>query len=66
MWTRNDEKATRMRKQLKSENVWINTHSEIMPNIPFGGHRQSGLGVEWGVEGMKSYCNLQAVFTKPH
>ncbi|KAI7787906.1 hypothetical protein LA080_013210 [Diaporthe eres] len=66
VWTRNDEQATRIRKQLKSGNVWINTHAEIVPNVPFGGHKQSGFGVEWGVEGMKSYCNLQAVYTRPH
>lgn len=66
VWTRNDEQAIRMRKQLKSGNVWINTHAEIMPNVPFGGHKQSGWGVEWGVEGMKSYCNMQAIYSKPH
>ncbi|KAL1850368.1 hypothetical protein Daus18300_012963 [Diaporthe australafricana] len=66
VWTRNDEQAKRMGKQLKAGNVWINTHAEIVPNVPFGGHKQSGVGVEWGVEGMKSYCNLQATFTRPH
>lgn len=66
VWTRNEEQATRIRKHLKSGNVWINTHAEIMPNVPFGGQKQSGFGVEWGVEGMKSYCNLQAIYTRPH
>ncbi|KAI3390762.1 hypothetical protein diail_8700 [Diaporthe ilicicola] len=66
VWTRNEEQATRLRKQLKSGNVWINTHAEVVPNVPFAGHKQSGLGVEWGVEGMKSYCNLQAIYTRPH
>ncbi|KAJ4422989.1 hypothetical protein N0V82_002383 [Gnomoniopsis sp. IMI 355080] len=66
VWTRDAEQATRIRKQLKSGNVWINTHAEIMPNIPFGGHKQSGYGVEWGVEGMKAYSNLQAIYARPH
>jgi hypothetical protein len=41
--------------------VWINTHFDVSPVIPFGGHKQSGLGVEWGVAGMKGMCNQQTV-----
>jgi hypothetical protein len=33
----------------------------MSPVIPFGGHKQSGLGVEWGVSGMKGMCNQQTV-----
>ncbi|KAM6536136.1 hypothetical protein FALCPG4_005653 [Fusarium falciforme] len=62
VWTRNIEQGEKMAKKLKAGTVWINTHLELQPNIPFGGHKQSGLGVEHGVEGIRSYCNTQAVF----
>ncbi|KAF2969436.1 hypothetical protein GQX73_g4124 [Xylaria multiplex] len=65
VWTRDDAQAIRIAIQLEAGNVWINTHAEIAPSPPLGGHKQSGLGVEWGVEGLKAYCNLRAVHTKP-
>ncbi|KAI0854545.1 aldehyde dehydrogenase [Xylaria cubensis] len=64
VWTRDDQQATRIASKLEAGNVWINTHAEIMPNTPFGGHKQSGFGLEWGVEGLKSYCNLRAVYSR--
>ncbi|KAI0535848.1 aldehyde dehydrogenase [Xylaria digitata] len=65
VWTRDNAQAIRIANQLEAGNVWINTHAEIAPSTPFGGHKQSGLGVEWGVEGLKAYCNLRAVYTRP-
>ncbi|KAH7459281.1 hypothetical protein FOMA001_g20108 [Fusarium oxysporum f. sp. matthiolae] len=62
IWTRNIEQGEKMAKKLKAGTVWINTHLELQPNIPFGGHKQSGVGAEHGVEGIRSYCNTQAVF----
>ncbi|KAI0111155.1 aldehyde dehydrogenase [Nemania sp. FL0031] len=64
VWTRDKSQATRIANQLEVGNVWINTHAETMPNTPFGGHKQSGIGTEWGVEGLKAYCNLRAVYTR--
>ncbi|KAI2605363.1 Aldehyde/histidinol dehydrogenase [Hypoxylon fragiforme] len=31
--------------------------------LPLKNTKQSGIGVEWGVEGLKAYCNLQSVCT---
>lgn len=38
--------------QLDSGTVWINNHAEVLPHVPFGGNKSSGLGVEFGVEGL--------------
>lgn len=62
VWTRDIEKGERMAKKLKAGTIWINTHLELQPNAPFGGHKQSGIGAEHGVEGIRSYCNTQAMF----
>ncbi|KAF5004428.1 hypothetical protein FDECE_9066 [Fusarium decemcellulare] len=61
VWTSDLEKGERLAKRLKAGTVWINTHLELQANTPFGGHKQSGIGVEHGVEGLKSYCNIQAI-----
>ena len=33
--------------------MWINKHGAVDPRIPFGGAKQSGYGLEFGVEGLK-------------
>ncbi|KAI1391097.1 aldehyde dehydrogenase [Hypoxylon trugodes] len=65
VWTRDEAQATRIAKQLQAGNIWINTHAEIEPIAPFGGYKQSGLRSDYGVEGLKTFCNLQSVYTRP-
>ncbi|GLI79541.1 hypothetical protein PoHVEF18_007878 [Penicillium ochrochloron] len=62
VWTKDMERASRISKKLKAGTVWTNSHMLLNPLAPFGGHKKSGLGVEWGVEGLKSYCNTQTFF----
>ena len=64
VWTRDLKQARRIAEQIESGAVWVNAHRESAPNIPFGGNKESGIGVEWGIEGMKSYCNAQRLFLK--
>ncbi|WAL93722.1 aldehyde dehydrogenase family protein [Streptomyces sp. Je 1-369] len=39
--------------------VWINTHGALRHDVPFGGHRHSGLGVEYGAWGLNEYTQLK-------
>ncbi|KAI0904868.1 aldehyde dehydrogenase-like protein [Ustulina deusta] len=64
VWSKDAGQAERIARQLEAGTVWINTHMEIGPKFPFGGHKQSGIGCEWGVEGLKGYCNLQTIHTR--
>lgn len=64
VWTRNPQEAERIGRRLKAGNVWINAHGEVQPNAPFGGHKQSGIGYEWGYGGLKAYCNAQSIYLK--
>ncbi|KAI1416346.1 aldehyde dehydrogenase [Hypoxylon sp. FL1857] len=59
VWTRDMAKAERISKQFQTGNVWVNTHAEIGAKYPWGGTKNSGIGVQAGVEGLKTYCNLQ-------
>ncbi|KAI1417203.1 aldehyde dehydrogenase [Hypoxylon sp. FL1857] len=65
VWTRDMEQAERLAKQLQAGNIWINTHAEIQTSTPYAGHKQSGLGIAMGVDGLKSCCNVQSVYTRP-
>lgn len=64
VWSSDIAKATKIADQLEAGSVWINTHFEVGPHMPFGGHKQAGLGMEWGVVGLKGWCNPQAFWTR--
>lgn len=64
VWSGNIERANGIARKLQAGNVWVNTHFELDPRFPFGGHKESGIGTEWGVEGLKSFCNSQTLYLK--
>ncbi|KAI0512624.1 aldehyde dehydrogenase [Xylaria bambusicola] len=65
VWSRDLVRATRIADKLQAGNVWINTHAEIQASTAFAGHKQSGYGSELGVDGLKGWCNIQAMYTRP-
>ncbi|KAI1210499.1 aldehyde dehydrogenase [Annulohypoxylon truncatum] len=64
VWSRDIAQADRIARQLQAGTVWVNTHAEVDPGIPCPGFKDSAIGVQYGVEGLKAYCNLQTLFTK--
>ncbi|KAI2628534.1 aldehyde dehydrogenase [Hypoxylon sp. NC1633] len=64
VWTRDMEQGSRISKKLQAGTVWVNSHGELGYNYPFGGHKESGLGAEWGVDGLKACCNLQTIVSR--
>ena len=63
VWSADVEKAKRYARQLECGSVWINKHGTIQPNAPFGGVKQSGIGVEFGAEGLKEFTTIQTVLS---
>ncbi|KAK9577161.1 hypothetical protein V6Z90_008847 [Aspergillus fumigatus] len=57
VWSRDLDQAQRLASRLECGSVWINSHFAVAPHVPFGGRKESGSGVEWGVDGLKAYCN---------
>lgn len=63
VWSRDIAEAKRVAKKMECGSVWINKHGMIQPNAPFGGVKQSGMGVEFGEEGLAEYTDIQVVFS---
>ncbi len=63
IWSTDIEKAKKLANRLECGSAWINKHGAIQPNVPFGGVKGSGIGVEFGVDGLKEYTTIQAVFS---
>jgi len=61
IWSSDLDRAYALAGRMDSGTVWINKHSELAPNIPFGGAKQSGLGVELGEEGLMEFTQLQVI-----
>ena len=62
VWGSDLETAKRIAGRIEAGSVWINKHGAIQPNAPFGGVKQSGFGVEFGVDGLKEFTTVQTVF----
>jgi acyl-CoA reductase-like NAD-dependent aldehyde dehydrogenase len=62
VWASDPEEAKRIGTRLECGSLWINRHGAIQPNAPFGGVKQSGVGVEFGQEGLKEFTTVQTVF----
>jgi acyl-CoA reductase-like NAD-dependent aldehyde dehydrogenase len=59
IWTRDEALARSMAARLECGTVWINEIHYSMPNAALGGHKQSGIGVENGLEGLLEYTATQ-------
>lgn len=64
VWSSNIERAKKIAERLEAGSVWVNTHFELSANVPFSGHKWSGIGMDWGIVGMKGWCNTQAVWVR--
>nr|WP_235874940.1 aldehyde dehydrogenase family protein [Saccharopolyspora aridisoli] len=61
VWSSDEEQARSVAVRLQAGTVWINKHGAVDPRIPFGGAKQSGYGLEFGVEGLKHLGQPQVI-----
>ena len=64
VWTGNPEKGVEIAEQLETGTVWINEFMHLSPFAPFGGHKQSGFGAEYGKEGLREFTYPQVITVK--
>ncbi len=60
-----EDRATAVALRLNTGNVGIN-HYGSNAAAPFGGHKDSGLGTEFGVEGLDSYLQFTSIHYQTH
>lgn len=65
VWSADVEKAQAVARRLEAGTVWINQIHVFGPDIAFGGHKQSGMGIENSLHGLSEYCNLQTIMERP-
>lgn len=61
IWTENLKRALNTAKAVKAGYLWVNTYGGIIPETPYGGFKQSGIGKELGSDGLDMYLEKKTV-----
>ena len=61
VWSADKQRAKQLAMRLEAGTVWVNEHGAVQPDAPFGGVKQSGVGVEFGPYGLAEYVNLKTI-----
>ncbi|WP_312397266.1 aldehyde dehydrogenase [Kocuria sp.] len=62
VWTSNLQRAMRMAQRLEAGTIWLNTYRAMSPMSPRQGFKESGVGVEHGLESMNEYTRLKSIW----
>ncbi len=62
IWTADYKRAWRIGRALEAGMVWINTYKQFSTAAPFGGYKDSGLGREKGLQGIRTYQQVKTMF----
>lgn len=63
IWTEDIKRAERFVDRIQSGMVWVNYKPLSLPEAPFGGVKDSGIGRELGAEGLAEYLETKSVRT---
>jgi acyl-CoA reductase-like NAD-dependent aldehyde dehydrogenase len=62
VWSKDTDAAIAIARRMETGTVWINQNLNLRPDTPFAGHKQSGAGIENGMEGMLEYMVPQSLY----
>ncbi|MBZ9650219.1 aldehyde dehydrogenase family protein [Sphingobium sp. 3R8] len=63
VWTSDSARGAALARRLEAGMVWVNTHSDnVFPTQPFGGVKQSGIGLEMGPWGYIASTDAQTIY----
>ncbi len=61
VWTADVSRVLRVTRRLEAGDVWVNTHYVRHAETPFGGWKESGLGRELGMAGLREYLAFKRI-----
>jgi acyl-CoA reductase-like NAD-dependent aldehyde dehydrogenase len=62
VWSKDIDKAVSIARRMETGSICVNQTLHLRPDTMFAGRKQSGFGVENGVEGLLEYMAPQAVY----
>ncbi len=64
VWSQDENKAYDVAQQMHSGTIWVNTVHDAHQDACFGGVKQSGIGREGGIEGLKSFGEFKMIYKR--
>ena len=64
VWSPDLDRAAAVADRLDAGSVWVNQHPLVSAMIPFGGAKQSGIGVEGSMHGLHAYTDIRVLNVK--
>jgi acyl-CoA reductase-like NAD-dependent aldehyde dehydrogenase len=64
VWAKDTDRAALVAARLEAGSRWVNQHPAMAPDVPFGGIKQSGVGVECSRLGLREYTDAQVLSVK--
>lgn len=61
VWTSDPERGKALAERMEVGTAWVNQHRATSAYVPFGGAKQSGLGRQYSILGLKGYMEPQVV-----
>ena len=61
VWTGDPERGKQVAQRLEVGTAWVNQHRATSAFVPFGGAKESGLGRQYSVLGLKSYMEPEVI-----
>jgi acyl-CoA reductase-like NAD-dependent aldehyde dehydrogenase len=61
VWSSDTERALDVAQRVDAGVIWINKHLDLPPDVPMGGAKQSGIGVELGQEGLEEFTQAKII-----
>ena len=63
IWTESLTRAHRLSQRMQAGIVWINAVNVLSAGSPYGGYKQSGVGLEMGLEAITQLMKVKSVWT---
>ncbi|MVA18979.1 aldehyde dehydrogenase family protein [Agrobacterium vitis] len=61
VWGKDIAAARGIAERIEAGTVWVKEIHSFSPHVAFGGHKQSGIGIENALEGLSEYTNSQTL-----
>lgn len=61
VWTADLKRGAEIAARLEVGTAWVNQHRATLPTVPFGGAKQSGMGRQYSIIGLKGYMEAQVI-----
>lgn len=61
VWTRDAARGAEVAARVECGTGWVNHHGGVLPTVPFGGWKWSGIGYENGRPGLEAFTELQVI-----